>query len=106
MAFVSLANLCKSFAIIWANHKGAPISFPMGNDGLASISGIRLDLQFQLNTASLHIDEEVLNSKYRAVSHNIGQIPVNDGNGKHWLLRLGRFKFYGLNESTMAASQV
>jgi hypothetical protein len=106
MASISLTNLCKSFAIIWADREGVPISFPIGNDGLASVSSIRLDLWFQLNIASLHIDDEVLNSKCRAVSHNIGQILVNDGDGKYSLLRPGRFRLYGLSESTMATSQV
>jgi hypothetical protein len=29
---------------------------------------------------------------------------VCNGDGKHWLLRPGRFKLYGLSESTMAGS--
>jgi hypothetical protein len=37
------------------------------------------------------------------VTHTIGQIPVYNGDGKHWLLRHGRFRLYGLSESTMAA---
>jgi hypothetical protein len=71
---------------------------------LALVLAVRLGLWFQLNIASLHIDEEVFYSVFGDVSHTIGQILVCNGDGKHWLLRLGRFKLYGLSESTMAAS--
>ena len=64
---------------------------------MASVSAVRLGLWFQLNIASLHIDEEVFDS----VS---GQIPMCNGDGKHWLLGPSRFRLYGLSESTMAAS--
>jgi hypothetical protein len=71
---------------------------------LASVSAIRLGLRFQLNIASLHIDEEVFDSVSGDVTHIIGQIPVYNGDGKHWLLRSRRFRLYGLSESTMATS--
>jgi hypothetical protein len=38
------------------------------------------------------------------VTHTIGQIPVCNGDGKHWLLRPGRFRLYSLSESIMAVS--
>jgi hypothetical protein len=60
MASVSLAYLCTRFAVIQANGEGVIFSVPISSDGLASVSAIRLGLWFQLNIASLHIDEEVL----------------------------------------------
>jgi hypothetical protein len=78
--------------------------FHLGSDGLASISTTRLGLRFQLNIASLHIDEEVHDLVFGDVSHTTGQIPVCNRDNKYWLLRPGRFRLYGLNESTMAAS--
>lgn len=98
MASESIGPFCTSFATIRANVDGVPISFPLGTEGLASVSAVHLGLRFQLNIASLHIDEEVFDS------HTIGQIPVCNGDGKHWLLGPGRFRLYGLSESTMAAS--
>src|SRR5450759_4880260 len=53
---------------------------------------------------AIHIDKEVFDSVSGDVTHTIGQIPVCDGDGKHWLLGPGRFRLYGLSESTMAAS--
>jgi hypothetical protein len=93
-----------SFATIRADGDGVPISFPVGTDGLASISAVRFGLRFQLNIASLYIDEEVFDSVFGNVTHTIGQIPMCNGDGKHWLLRPGRFRLYGLSESIMAAS--
>jgi hypothetical protein len=104
MASESIGPFCTSFATIRANGDGVPISFPVGTDGLASVSAVRLGLRFQLNIASLHIDEEVSDSVSSNVTHTIGQIPVYNGDGKHWLLRPGMFRLYGLSESTMVAS--
>jgi hypothetical protein len=50
---------------------------------LASVSAVCLGLRFQLNIASLHIDEEVFDSLSSDVIHTIGQIPVCNGDGKH-----------------------
>jgi hypothetical protein len=104
MASESMGHFCTSFATIRADGDGVPISFPLGSDGLASILAVCLSLRFQLNIASLHIDEEVFDSVSGDVSHTIGQIPMYNGDGKHWLLRHGRFRLYGLSESTMAVS--
>jgi hypothetical protein len=104
MASVNIGPFCTSSATIRVDGDGVPISFPLGSDGLASVSAVRLGLRFQLNIASLHIDKEVFDSVTGDVIQTIGQIPVCNGDGKHWLLRLGRVRLYGLSESTMAAS--
>jgi hypothetical protein len=104
MASKSVGTFCISFATIRADGDGVPISFPLSSDGLASVSAVRLGLWFQLNIASLHIDEEVFDSESGDITHIIGQIPVCNGNGKQWLLRPGGFRLYGLSESTMATS--
>jgi hypothetical protein len=72
MASANLANLCGSSAKILANNEGVPVSFPLGSDGLVVVSTIRLGLRFQLNIASLHIDEEVYNLESGILSHIIG----------------------------------
>jgi hypothetical protein len=104
MASENIGPFCTSFATIRADGDGVPISFPLGSDGLDLVSVVRLGFRFQLNIASLYIDEEVFDSVSGDVTHMIGQIPVCNGDGKHWLLRPGRFRLYGLSESTMAAS--
>ena len=83
MASQSIGLFCTSFAIVRADGDGVPISFPLGTDGLASVSIIHLDIRFQLNIASLPIDKEVFDSVSGNVTHTIGQIPVCNGDGKH-----------------------
>ena len=104
MASVNIGSFCTSFATIRVDGDGVPISFPLSSNELVSVSAVRLGLRFQLNIASLHIDEEVFDSISNDVTHTIGQIPVCNGNGKHWLSRPGRFRLYGLSKSTMATS--
>jgi hypothetical protein len=62
MAPENIGPFCTSFAIIRADGDGVPISFSLGSDGLALVLAVHLGLQFQLNIASLHIDEEVFYS--------------------------------------------
>jgi hypothetical protein len=72
-----------SVNLICADGEGVPISFPLGNDGLAFVSVIHLGLWFHLNIASLPINKEVLDSVFGDVTHTIGQIPICNGDGKH-----------------------
>jgi hypothetical protein len=83
MASECIGPFCTSFATIRADGNIVPISFPLGNDGLASVSAVCLSLRFQLNIASMHIDEEVFDSESGDVTHTIGQIPVCNGDSKY-----------------------
>ena len=83
MASDSIGPFCSSFATVRADGDCVPISFPLGNDGLAFVSAIRLGLRFQLNIDSLHIDEEVFDLASSGITHTIGQIPEYSGDGKH-----------------------
>jgi hypothetical protein len=104
MASVNLADHVSRFAVIRADGEGVPISFPLGSDGIAIVTTIRLNLRFQLNMDSLHIDKEVYDSVTGELSHTIGQLPVCNKDGKHWLLGPRRFRLYGLSESIMATT--
>jgi hypothetical protein len=106
MASVKVGDQTSGFAVIQADGEGVPISFPFGSDGIAIVTAIRLSLRFQLNKDSLHIDEEVYDSVNGELSHTIGQLPVCNGDGKHWLLGPGRFRFYGLSNSIMVATTI
>ena len=72
MAFDSIGPFCSSFATIRENGDCVPISFLLGSDGLAMVLADRLGLRFQLNIASLHIDEEVFDLAFGVVTHTIG----------------------------------
>jgi hypothetical protein len=62
MASVNIVPFCTSFATIRVDGDGIPISFPLGSDGLASVSVVCLGLWFHLKIVSLDIDEEVYDS--------------------------------------------
>jgi hypothetical protein len=72
VASENIGPFCTSFATIRADGDGVTISFPLGSDGLASISTVYLGLRFQLNIASLYIDEKVFDSVSGVVTYTIG----------------------------------
>ena len=92
------------FAVIYSSSAGVPVSFPLGSDGVAHVTSLRLSLRFQMSEEIMFIDEEV----YDAVSGDlIGRISyslVCDGVSKLWLLNAGRYRVYGVSDSVMAAS--
>jgi hypothetical protein len=105
MAFVNLIYCHKKYAVIRANGEGVPTSFSLGSDGLVIVTTICFSLwSFQLDIASLHIEEEDFDSATGDLLYTIGQFPVCKGDGKHWLLRPRKLILYGLSESIMAAS--
>ena len=73
-------------AVIYLDGVGVPISFPLGIDGVALVTSLKLSLRFQMNEDFMFIDEEVYDAKSRELIHTIGQSPVCDGGTKHWLL--------------------
>jgi hypothetical protein len=104
MAALSVDDAHPSYVEIHVDGEGVPITFPVRSDGLALVTALRLSLRFQLNTMSLHIDEDVYDTKSGDLIHTISQSPVCIGDGKHRLLKPGRFGLYGLSESVMAAT--
>jgi hypothetical protein len=99
MASLNLPNCHSSYAIVRANGEGIQILFPLDSNEFAVVTTIRLSLWFQLNVTSLHIDEEIFDSVTRVLTYTIGQLPVCNGDGKHWLLTPERYRLYGLIES-------
>jgi hypothetical protein len=104
MTALSVDDSHPSYVEIRVDGEGVPITFPVGSDGLALVTALCLSLQFQLKAMSLHIDEDIYDTKSGDLIHTISQSPVCIGNGKYWLLRPGRFRLYGLSESIMATT--
>jgi hypothetical protein len=46
-------------AVINSDREGVPISFLLGNDGVAIVTSLRLSLRFQIREEFMFIDEEV-----------------------------------------------
>jgi hypothetical protein len=104
MAALQLGDTLSKFVVIFADTEGVPVSFPIGNDGLALVTSLRLSLRFRLSEEFMYIDEEVFDAHLGELIHTIGQFPVSKGDSKHWLLKPRRFRMYGMSESVMAAS--
>jgi hypothetical protein len=92
------------FVVIYSEVGGVPISFPLGNDGVAHVTSLRLSLRFQMSEDFMFIDEEVYDAQSRDLIHTIGQSPVCDGASKQWLLNAGRYQVYSVSDSVMAAT--
>jgi hypothetical protein len=63
------------FAVIYSEVGGVPISIPLGIDGLAHVTSLRLSLRFQLSEDFMFIDEEVYDAQSGDLIHTIGPKP-------------------------------
>jgi hypothetical protein len=78
-------------AVINSGVEGVPISFLLGNDGVALVTSLRLSLRFQMSDDFMFIDEEVYDAQFGDLIHTIGQSPICEGDTKQWLLNAGRY---------------
>jgi hypothetical protein len=104
MAALQLGDTLSKSAVIFADTEGVPVSFPISNDNLALVTSLRLSLRFRLSEEFMYIDEEVFDAHSGELIHTIGQSPVSEGDSKHWLLKPGRYRVYGVSDLVMAAS--
>jgi hypothetical protein len=91
MAPLNPGDAHSGFAVICVDGDGVPLSFPLGIDGHALVTSLRLSLRFQMSEDFMFIDEEVYDAQSADLVHTIGQFPVCDGDTKHWLLNAGRY---------------
>jgi len=84
-----------NMVVIRANGEGVPVVFPVGEDGLAIVSELRIGLQFQLMYGSIHLDEEYFDPKSGILSHTISQVPSSTGDNTPWTLKRERYRAYG-----------
>ena len=92
------------FAVIYSSTSRVPISFPLGSEGVAHVTSLRLSLRFQMSEEIMFIDEEVHDALSGDLIGTISQSPVYDGASIKWLLNAGRYRVYGVSDSVMAAS--
>jgi hypothetical protein len=104
MAPLNLDDTHTRFAVVHAEGGGVPISIPLGDDGLALVTSLRLSLRFGLTERFIYVDEEVYDAHSRDLMYTIGQSLECDGDSKQWLLKPGRYRVYGVSELVMATS--
>jgi hypothetical protein len=104
MAALNAGDSHSRFVVIYADGEGVPVSFPLGNDGLAHVTSLRLSLRFWLSEDFMFIDEEVYDALSEHLINTIEQSPVCDGDSKHWLLKHRKYRVYGVSDLVMATS--
>ena len=104
MAEVEGPDTLPQMIIILVDGPGVPFSFPVGGDGFGVISAFRLSLRFHYLVDSMHIDEEFIDAATGQLTHTVAQISTVSEEGKIWLLKPGRYRLYGLNESLHSTS--
>jgi hypothetical protein len=70
-------NICDAhprLAVVYSEGERVPVSFPLGNDGVALVTSLRLSLRFQMSEEFMFIDEEVYDAQSGDLIHTIGQI--------------------------------
>jgi hypothetical protein len=83
-------NSHSRFAVIYVDGDGIPVSFLLGNDGLARVTSLRLSLRFRLSEDFMFVDGEVYDALSGHLINTIEQSPVCDGDSKHSLLKHGQ----------------
>ena len=90
---------------LYAQGMGIPLRFRVDDDGLATVSSLRLSLRFHFREDSISIEEEIFDDVTAEVTHTLGQPSVRDENNMlQWRLLPGSYRVYGLTDSLMAAS--
>jgi hypothetical protein len=87
-------NPCDShpmLVVIYPDGVRVPISFPLGSDGVAHVTSLRLSLRFQMSEDFMFIDEEVYDTQSRNLIHTLCKSPVCHRDSKQWLLNAGRY---------------
>jgi hypothetical protein len=100
-------NPCEThnwLVVIYSDGRRVPISFLIGNDGVALVTSLRLSLRFQMSEDFMFIDEEVFDAQSGDLIQTVGQSSICDGETKQWLFNAGRYRVYGMSDSVMAAS--
>ena len=104
MASPNPCEIHPMLAIIYLEGVGIPISFPLGSDGVAHVTSLRLNLRFQMSEDFIFIDEEVYDIQSEDLIHTICKSLVCHGDTKQWLLNVGRYRICSMTDSVMATS--
>ena len=103
MASISFIPSLSEMAEIGSNGLGVPILFPVGEDGLATVTALHISIRFGLQDTSLWVEHEVYDPHTFAVLHIVPEVskPSDDGS-IIWTLKPGRYRVYGLITSQMS----
>ena len=61
-------------ASVRANFHSVPVSFPLGEDGLAMVTGTTPSLKFNFREDTFYVEEEVFDDLTGEFSHAVGEL--------------------------------
>ena len=103
MASTSAMPSLSEMAEIRSNGLGVPILFPLGEDGLDTVTALHISIRFGLQDTSLWVEHEVYDPHISALSHIVPEVSKHSEDGTIiWTLKLGRYRVYGLTTSQMS----
>ena len=103
MASTSFMPSLSEMAEIRSNGLGVPILFPVGEDGLATVTALHISIKFGLQNTSLSVEREVYDPHTSAVLHTVPEVSKHSDDGSIiWTLTPGRYRVYGLTTSQMS----
>ena len=103
MASTSFMPSLSEMAKIRSNGMEVPILFPIGEDGLATLTTLHISIRFGLQDTSLWVEREVYDPHTSALSHTVLEVSKHFGDGSIiWTLKPGRYRMYGLTTSQMS----
>ena len=103
MASTSFMPFLSEMAEIRSNGLGVPILFPVGEDGLATVTALHISIKFGLQDTSLWVEREVYDPHTSALLHTVPEVSKHSDDGSIiWTLKPGRYRVYGLTTSQMS----
>ena len=103
MASTSAMPSLSKMAEICSNGLGVPILFPIGKDGLATVTALHISIRFGLQDTSLWVEHEVYDPHTSALSHTVLEASKHSKDGTIiWTLKPRKYRMYGLTTSQMS----
>ena len=100
MASTSAMPSLSEMAEICSNGLGVPILFPVGENGLATVTALHISIRFGLHDTSLWVEHEVYDPHTSALSHTMPEAFNHFEDGTIiWTLKLGRYRIYRVTTS-------
>lgn len=97
----SLEDVVPNAVLIRGDGPTVPISFIVGEDGFARVTGSHLASRFQIVKGTLHLDLDVVNPVSKQVSHTVAQMSCDSLGGEVWSLAPGNYRVYGFKDNPL-----
>ena len=98
-ALPSLSKMAK----IRSNNLGVSILFPVGENGMATITALYISIRFGLQDISVWVEYEVYDPITLALLHTMSEASKHSNDGTFiWTLKPSKYRIYSLTTSQMS----